>query len=96
MTKLSRKETVDGVLNGSIAKVSRTDALALLKELGFKDMSHQNRQDRFNAYTGVMMMKHKELPSYVPVSKDAFLKEAEMLQFREAIAEAVKQATPKP
>ena len=92
MAKLSKKETVEGVLSGTIDKVSRTDALALLKELGFKDMSHKNRQDRYNAYSDVMMMKHKDIAAYVPVSRDAFLKPVEMLEFKTAIAEVTKQS----
>ncbi len=90
MAKLSRKETVDGVLNGSIDKVSRTDALALLKELGFKDVAVRDPQGRQGAFTGVMMMKHKDIAAYVPVSKDAFLKSAEMLEFKAALAEVTK------
>jgi len=90
MAKLSQKETVDGVLNGSVDKVSRTDALALLKDLGLKDMSHKNRQDRHNAYSDVVMMKHKDIQSYVPVTRDQFLKEAQMLEFKAALAEVTK------
>lgn len=90
MTKLSRKETVDGVLNGSISKVSRTDALALLKALGFKDMTLKQAYNPHGTYSGVMMMKHKDIQAYVPVTRDAFLKEAQMLEFKAALAEVTK------
>ena len=91
MAKLSQKETVAGVLDGSIAKVSRTEALALLKALGFKDVSHSKRQDIFGGYSGVITMKHKDLASYVPVTRDAFLKEAQMLEFKTALAQVMVQ-----
>ena len=90
MAKLSHKETVDGVLKDTISKVSRTDALAALKALGFKDTTLKQAYNPHGTYSGVMMMKHKELAAFVAVTRDAFLKEAQMLEFKAAIAEVTK------
>lgn len=91
MTKLSKKETLDGVLNGSIDKVSRTDALAMLKELGFKDASLKDAYNPHGKYSGAMIMKHKDVAAFVAVTRDAFLKEAQLLEFRTAVSEVLKQ-----
>ena len=46
MPRLSHKQLAEGIINGNITRVTKTDAEKLLKALGFRDNSKEIRKGR--------------------------------------------------
>ncbi len=62
MARLSRQEMVDGLKDGSVTQMTRTDAAKLLKDLGFRDVSLQEERGRkSHQRANKIMYAHPEL-----------------------------------
>ena len=90
MPRLSHKQLAEGIINGNITRVTKTDAEKLLKALGFRDNSKEIRKGRSSSsMANRALYQHPDSTYDICIPRDNLLPPDYVRSVRLAIEEVI-------